>query len=68
VLVVAAVVVEVLIAGVVVVVIADCSGWRSEAFLGFFSVYEGILEGLFNSKYRPTASDVSANIFMIIEL
>jgi hypothetical protein len=73
-----AVVVEVLVAGVVEVVVADCLDWRSEAFLGSFSVCGGNLEGFFNPKYRPTAfsvqsevfndSDVSASTFMIAEL
>jgi hypothetical protein len=53
-----AVVVEVLVAGVVEVVIAGYFGWRSEAFLGFFSVCGGNLEGLFNLKCRSTISSI----------
>jgi hypothetical protein len=76
-LVLVAVVVEMLVAGVVEVAIADCLNWRSEAFLGFFSAYGGNLEDLFNPKYRSTAfsvqsevfnkSGVSASTFMIAE-
>jgi hypothetical protein len=72
-----AVVVEMLVVGVMEMVIADCFDWRSETFLGSFSVYGGILEDFFNLKYRPTIfsvqsenfnnSDVSASIFMIAE-
>jgi hypothetical protein len=67
-----------LVAEVVEVMVADCLGWRSEAFLEFFLICEGNLENLFNPKYRATVfniqseifnnSDVSASIFMIAEL
>jgi hypothetical protein len=73
-----AVVVEVLVAEVVEVMIVDYFDWRSEAFLGFFSICGDIRKNLFNSKYRSTTSniqsedfnnsDVSASIFMIAEL
>jgi hypothetical protein len=53
-----AVIVEVLVAGIVEMVVADCLDWRSEAFLEFFSVCEGNLEDLFNLKYRFTASNI----------
>jgi hypothetical protein len=63
VLVVVAVIVEVVVAGVVVeVIIAGYLDWRSEAFLGSFSVYRSILEDLFNPKYRSTASSVQSEI------
>jgi hypothetical protein len=58
-----AVVVEVLVVGIMEVVVADYLDWRSEAFLESFSVYGGILEGLFNPKYRLTASSVQSEIF-----
>jgi hypothetical protein len=73
-----AVVVEILVAGVMEVVVADCLNWRSEAFLKFFSIYGSNLENFFNPKYRSTAfnvqfeifnnSGVSASIFIIAEL
>ena len=63
VLVLVAVVVEVLVAGVVEVVVADCFDWRSEAFLGSFSIYRGNLEDLFNSKYRLTTSNIQSEVF-----
>jgi hypothetical protein len=73
-----AVVVEVLVGGVMEMVVTDCLDWRSEAFLGFFSIYGDNLENLFNPKYRFTTfniqfevfnnSDVSASIFIIAEL
>jgi hypothetical protein len=73
-----AVVVEVLVAGVMEVVVADCFNWRSEAFLESFSICENNLEKFFNPKYRSIAfniqfevfndSGVSVSIFMIIEL
>jgi hypothetical protein len=78
VLVVVAVVVEVVIAGVMEMVVADCLDWRSEVFLEFFSIYGDNLEAFFNPKYRFTISniqfevfndlDVSASIFIIAEL
>jgi hypothetical protein len=72
-----AVVMEMLVAGVVKVVVADYLDWRSEAFLGSFSIYGSNLENFFNPKYRFTVfsvqsevfndSGVSASIFMIAE-
>jgi hypothetical protein len=56
--VVVAAVVEMLIAEIVEMVIADYFNWRSEAFLGSFSICGGNLENLFNPKYRSTASNI----------
>jgi hypothetical protein len=53
-----AVLVEVLVVGVMEVMIVGCFDWRSEAFLGSFSVYGDNLENLFNPKYRFTAFNV----------
>jgi hypothetical protein len=57
-----AVVMEVLVAGVVEVLIAEVVE-VVVAFLGSFSTCEGILEGLFNPKYRPIASSVQSEVF-----
>jgi hypothetical protein len=58
VLVLVAVVMEVLVAGIVEVVIADCLNWRSETFLKSFSIYGSNLKNLFNPKYRPIVSNI----------
>jgi hypothetical protein len=55
--------VEVLVAGVMEVMIADCFDWRSEVFLEFFSIYGDNLESFFNPKYRSTASNIQSEIF-----
>jgi hypothetical protein len=77
-LVVVAVVVEVLVAGIIEMMVADYLDWRSEIFLEFFLIYKSILEDLFNPKYHSIASNiqfeifnnsgVSASIFMIAKL
>jgi hypothetical protein len=58
VLIVVAAVMEVLVAEVVEVVIVYCFGWRSEAFLEFFSICKGNLKDFFNPKYRFTVSSI----------
>jgi hypothetical protein len=58
VLVLVAVVVEVLVAGVMEMAVAGCFGWRSEAFLGFFSICGGNLKNFFNPKYRLTIFNI----------
>jgi hypothetical protein len=58
VLILVAVVVEMLVAGVVEVVVVDCLDWRSEAFLESFSIYGSNLENLFNPKYRSTTFNI----------
>jgi hypothetical protein len=63
VLVVVAAVVEVLVAEIMKVVIADHLDWRSEAFLGSFSICGGILKDFYNSKYRSIASNIQSEIF-----
>jgi hypothetical protein len=63
VLVLVAVVVKVLIAGIIKMVVIDYFDWRSEIFLGSFSIYKDNLKNFFNPKYRSTIFNIQSEIF-----